>query len=128
MKGVAESNCYIVEKENFFKLLISHAISRDYLESLSEVGSFWDVGNKTSVGGKGWLLEREEARLAGEHPLPAQPSPACPLWPLLRTPALKHTPRVLHSFALKDLPKFPQPCLAFSLKEREILVELGGGK
>ena len=57
-----------------------------------------------------------------------QPSPACPLWPLLRTPALKHTPRVLHSFALKDLPKFPQPCLAFSLKEREILVELGGGK
>ena len=23
------------------------------------MGSFWDVGNKTSVGGKGWLLERE---------------------------------------------------------------------
>ena len=61
-------------KRKLFLTLISHAISRDYLESLSEVGSFWDVGNKTSVGGKGWLLEREEASLAGEHPLPAQPS------------------------------------------------------
>lgn len=86
------------------------------------------LGTKLQWEGRAGCWEREEARLAGEHPLPAQPSPACPLWPLLRTPALKHTPRVLHSFALKDLPKFPQPCLAFSLKEREILVELGGGK
>lgn len=86
------------------------------------------LGAKLQWEGRAGCWKREEARLAGEHPLLAQPSPACPLWPLLRTPALKHTPRVLHGFALKDLPKFPQPCPAFSLKEREMLVELGDGK
>lgn len=80
---------------------------------------------KLLMGGEGWLLEEGGSQTGWRVPsTPSPAQPACPLWLLLRTPALTHTPRVLHSFALKDLPKFPQPCLASP--SRGIIVELGG--
>lgn len=50
------------------------------------------------TGGEARLSEEEEARLAHSTPSPAQP--AHPLWPLLQTPALTHTPPRLQ-FCLK---------------------------
>lgn len=72
------------------------------------------------MGGEGWLLEggrSQTGRRAPSTPSPAQP--ACLLWPLLRTPALTHTPRVLHSFCLKGPSQVPPALSGFSLKERE---------
>lgn len=64
---------------------------------------------------EGWLLEEGRSQTgwrAPSTPSPAQPSLPVP-WPLLRTPALTHTPRVLQ-FCLKGPSQVPQPCLASS--------------
>lgn len=80
------------------------------------------------MGGEGWLLE--EGRSQTGQTVFLTPSPAqrvLPLWPLLQTPALTHTPLGLHSFALKDLPKSPFPCLASPLRRERYLQNWVGG-
>lgn len=76
---------------------------------------------------EGWLLEEGRNQTGWRAPsTPSPAQPACPLWPLLRTPALTHTPRVLQ-FCLKGPSQVPPALSGFFLKERERLVELGKG-
>lgn len=72
-------------------------------------------------GGGGGCRKREKPDWL-ESTFHAQPAclPACPLRPLLRTPALTHTPRAL-PFCLKGPSHVPPALSGFSLKERERL-------
>lgn len=78
------------------------------------------------MGAEGWLSEEGRSQTGRREPplCPAQPSPLATAADTCLNTYTLSTP---HSFALKDLPKFPRPCLASPSRTERYLQNWEGG-